>query len=186
MLIVLHLNNLIITQLQTISTNPLISNVPVIANIEGREWRRLANNNSGQKPEHPRASSTDDVECFFSIMRDNIGQNFTMKQVKYGFHKACLEFTKRIDPDLTFYYHTSSHTRFYEGLLPNFIEASSKSKRKNRRVPRREQPAAFAPRRASMPVRGSLSLRAQFHNVPVELPPLPFRPVHVFDHNYTS
>ena len=116
--------------------------VAVIANIESREWRRIENIRSKRKPEHPRASSTDDVECFFSIMRDSIGKNFTTKQVKVGFRKACLEFTKRLDPDLPFFYHTSSHTRFYEGPLPDFSEAPKKQKKK--RVPRREQPAAFA------------------------------------------
>ena len=156
----------------------------VIANIEGREWQRIANIRCHRKPEHPRASSTDDVECFFSIMRDSIGQNFTTKQVKMGFRKVCVEFTKRLDPDLPFYYHTSSHSRFYEGPLPDFNETSNKAKRKSRRLPRREQPAAFATRRATMPVRGSTAVRTQFHNIPIELPPPPSGPVHVFEHSY--
>ena len=156
----------------------------VIANIESREWRRIENAKCGRKPEHPRASTTDDVECFFSIMRDSIGQNFTTKQVKFAFRKVCTEFTKRLDPDLPFYYHTSSHSRFCEGPLPDFSEPSSKAKRKHKTVPRREQPAAFAPRRATMPVKGSLTVRAQFHNVPIQLPPLPSDPVHVFEHSY--
>lgn len=49
----------------------------LIANIEGREWCRIENIRSGWKPEHPRASSFNDVECFFSMMRDSIGQDFT-------------------------------------------------------------------------------------------------------------
>ena len=57
----------------------------VITNIEGCEWRRRFNKERG--PEHPRASSTDDVECFFSMMRDGLGRNFTTKEVKYGFRK---------------------------------------------------------------------------------------------------
>ena len=152
--------------------------VAVIANIESREWRRIENIRDKRKPEHPRASSTD-VECFFSIMRDSIGKNFTTKQVKVGFRKACSEFTKRMDPDLPFFYHTSSHTRFYEGPLPDFSEAPKQQKKK--RVPRREQPTAFAPRCATMPVRGSLAVRAKFHNVPIELPPppTPTGPVHL-------
>ena len=101
-----------------------------------------------------------------------------------GFRKVCIEFTKRLDPDLPFYYHTSSHSRFYEGPLPDFNETSNKAKRKSRRVPRREQPAAFAIRRATMPVRGSTAVRTQFHNVPIELPPPPSGPVHVFEHSY--
>ena len=27
------------------------------------------------------ASSTDDVECFFSVLRDNVGKDFTLKEV---------------------------------------------------------------------------------------------------------
>lgn len=158
--------------------------VAVLANIESREWRRCENFNSGRKPEHPRASSTDDVECFFNVMRDSIGQNFTTKQVKYGFRKACGELIKRLDPDLPFYYYTSSHSRFYEGPLPSFSQSSAANKRKSRKVPRREQPAAFAPRRATMPVRGSLSVRAQFHNVPIELPPLPTSAILGYEHSY--
>ena len=52
-------------------------------------------------------------------MRDAVGRNFTTKEVKFGFRKVCAEFTKRLDPDLPFYYHTSSHTRYYEGPLPD-------------------------------------------------------------------
>ena len=156
--------------------------VAVIANIESREWRRIENIRNKRKPEHPRARSTDDVECLFSIMRDSIGKNFTTKEVKVGFRKVCSEFTKRLDPDLPFYYHTSSHTCFYEGPLPDFSEPPKQQKQK--RVPRREQPAAFAPRRATMPVRGSLAVRAKFHNVPIELPPPPTGPVHLLEHSY--
>ena len=38
--------------------------VAIITNIEGHEWQQRDIMNR-QKPEHPRASSTDDVECFF-------------------------------------------------------------------------------------------------------------------------
>ena len=33
------------------------------------------------RPEHPRSSTTDDVECFFSVLRDMVGKDFTLKQV---------------------------------------------------------------------------------------------------------
>lgn len=36
----------------------------LFADIETREWRRR-----DRVPENPRASTTDDVECFFSITR---------------------------------------------------------------------------------------------------------------------
>ena len=84
--------------------------------------------------------------------------------------------------DLPFYYHTSSHTHFYEGPLPDFSEAPKPQKKK--RVPRREQPTAFAPRHATIPVQGSLAVRAKFHNVPIELPPPSTGPVHLLERSY--
>ena len=38
--------------------------VALVANIESREWRKKFNSERGVLPEHPRASTTDDVECF--------------------------------------------------------------------------------------------------------------------------
>lgn len=53
----------------------------VIANIESREWRRQYCIRNGIPLEHPRASTTDDVECFFSVLRDNVGKHFTLREV---------------------------------------------------------------------------------------------------------
>ena len=158
----------------------------VITNIEGREWSRRVNVMS--VPEHPRASTSDDVECFFSTMRDAIGANFTTKQVKLGFRKVTLEMEKRLDPDLPFYYHTSAHTRFCEGTLPAFNEASTRSKRKGKHLPRREllHSHAFSARRATLPVHGSLTVRAQFHNRPINLPPPPTGPIVILEHSYSK
>ena len=55
--------------------------VALTTNIEGREWHRREVVNGNCKADHPRASTTDDVECFFSMIRDNIEHNFTTKQV---------------------------------------------------------------------------------------------------------
>lgn len=55
--------------------------VTLIANIESREWRRQFCLKNGLPGEHPRASSSDDVECFFSVLRDNVGKDFTLKEV---------------------------------------------------------------------------------------------------------
>ena len=157
--------------------------VAVTTNIEGREWR--CRQICDQRPaEHPRSGTSDDVECFFSVMRDTVGRNFTTKVVKYSFRKICSEFMKRLDDELPFYYHTSTHTRFREGPGPDFSEESCLPKRKSNRPPRREQPAAFVSRRATMPIRGSLSVRPKFHNLPVELPPLPSVPIHLCEHSY--
>lgn len=159
--------------------------VAVVTNIEGREWRRLCNNERGNIPEHPRASTSDDVECFFSMMRDIIGHNFTSKQVHFAFRKICIEFSKRLDPDLPYFYHTSAHTRYSEGPLPEFSQASSKKKRKSRKVPRREQPSAFILRRATLPIHGTTSVRTQFHNRPIDLPPPPTEHYQIYEHSYT-
>ena len=113
----------------------------LLTNLEGTEARRCRRSLE-RPPEHPRSYSSDDVECFFSVLRDTIGTNFTTKEVGFGFRKACLEFTKRLDPDLPFYYHTSSHTRFQEGPLPSFNEPSAKKKRKHLHVPTHGQPSA--------------------------------------------
>ena len=50
-------------------------------NIESREWRRQFNLSSNLPPETSRACQTDDVECFFSVLRDVVGKHFTLKQV---------------------------------------------------------------------------------------------------------
>lgn len=53
----------------------------VMANVESREWRRRYCAQQNLPPEHPRASTTDDVECFFSVLRDSVGKDFTLKEV---------------------------------------------------------------------------------------------------------
>ena len=60
------------------------------------KWRELATR--AEKGENPRGSTTDDVECLFSIMRDLAGKHFTLRQAKYTWRKASLEFFKRLDP----------------------------------------------------------------------------------------
>ena len=94
--------------------------IAVTTNIEDREHLRRQRINSSCQLEHPRASSTDDVECLFSMMRDTIGQNFTTNEVKFGMRKIISQFSKRIDPNLPFYYYTSAHSRCYEGSNPDF------------------------------------------------------------------
>ena len=71
----------------------------------------------GVPPEHPRASTTDDVECFFSILRDFVGKHFTVEQVQFEFRKLSIEFMKRMDPDFSFYYYTAAHNLFRKDLF---------------------------------------------------------------------
>ena len=163
--------------------------IAVTTDIESRELKRVVNMEEGLPAEHPRASTTDDLECFFSMLRDFVGQHFTVKQVQYEFRKFCIEFSKRLDPELPFYYYTSAHDRFKEGPLPNFDEPrpTKKTSRNPRymRAPRREQLGALVPGRTSMITPGSRSVRAKFHQVAVELPPPPGVPIHAVEHSYT-
>ena len=55
----------------------------LMANIESREWRQKYLMENNIPMEHPRASTTDDVECFFSVLRDNVGKDFTLKEVEF-------------------------------------------------------------------------------------------------------
>ena len=77
---------------------------------------------------------------------------------------------KSINPDIPLYFYTSSHHHFYEGEMLSFSEMPKKPKRA-KRAPRLELMGDIG-RRLSLPVRGSWSVRAKFHNVPVALPPL--------------
>lgn len=63
--------------------------IALAANIESREWRREYNLKHDIPAEHPRASTTDDVECFFSVLRSTVGKDFTLKEVCWSYH--CLK-----------------------------------------------------------------------------------------------
>ena len=73
-----------------------------------------------------------------------------------------------MDPSLPFHYHTSVHQHFFENEMPSFNEP--KTKQKQDRAQRHELMAGNVSHRASFPV-STLSVKAQFHNVPVNLPP---------------
>ena len=99
-----------------------------------------------------------------------------------GWRKACLELSKRLDNELPFYYHTSSHNRFFEGERPDFSQPPARDH--TQRITRRELMTGKIGGRASLVQHGTRSIRTQFHNVPVELPPPPSVPAHVADHSY--
>lgn len=154
--------------------------IALTTNIESREWYRR----QFQEPEHPRASTTDDVECFFSILRDMVGKHFTLHTVKYTWRKVCLEFSKRMDPSLPFFYYTSSHDRFYEGEMPSFdVPALSKRNPRNQRTRRVERLSGMQGR-VTLPKSSDRSLRNKYHNVPVDHPPPPSQVTAITDHNY--
>ena len=74
--------------------------------------------------------------------------HFYMK-VQYGWRKVYLEFSKRTNPSLPYYYHIASHDRFYEGQRPEFNQPSKKTKAK-KPAPRREKPCALIGKRVTM------------------------------------
>ena len=55
--------------------------IALVVNIESREWRREFNVKHNIPPEHPKASTTDDVKCFFSVLRDIVGKDFTLRGI---------------------------------------------------------------------------------------------------------
>ena len=83
--------------------------------------------------QHGRGSSSAPLMMwnvfFFSMLRDHIGKHFTVKQVQLEFRKMSMEFMKRMDPDLQFFYFTSAHDRFYEGTLPDFDQDQERRNR---------------------------------------------------------
>ena len=51
----------------------------LVANIESKELRRADFKTRGLQPEHPRTSSTDDVEGFFATLHQLLGPIFDHK-----------------------------------------------------------------------------------------------------------
>ena len=70
--------------------------VALIANSEGQEARRKRNDELNG-PEHPRAPTTDDVECFISCIRNDLGPTFNIKSLSKTWSIICREFEKRMD-----------------------------------------------------------------------------------------
>lgn len=61
--------------------------VEITGNIEAQEHMRENNGDDDEQPNHPRASTTDDVESFFAITHRFLGKAFTLKDFKSRFPK---------------------------------------------------------------------------------------------------
>ena len=85
--------------------------IGLVANLESREQRRVEYEDRGLPPEHPRASGSDDVEGIIGLMHEMLGDIFDMKQLIDAQRKIFNEFTKRIDPDLKFFYWSGTGTQ---------------------------------------------------------------------------
>lgn len=148
--------------------------IGLVANIESRELRRVEYEQRGLPPENPRASATDDVEGIIALMHEMLGEVFDVKEFTDAQPKILNEFKKRIDPELKFYYWTGANERFRDFELPSFNQPTGEgiTERLDRiNISRRGDPGVFVANRASLPQRGQLTVRAQFHRAPVELPP---------------
>ena len=75
----------------------------LLTTIESIEWEQRERAKLGIGLEHPRASTTDDVECFFSVIWDLVGKSFTLNTVQDEWKKVCIEFEKRESSDLPFF-----------------------------------------------------------------------------------
>ncbi len=147
--------------------------VALVANIESQEQRRLHYQERRLPPEHPRASSTDDLEGFFSILHHLLGPVFDHKTFVDNYKKIEQEFVKRIDPNLPYYYWTGINERFDMGPMDSFNKPTDRKLERLDQIciSRRADPGVFVTNRASLPQRGSLTVRAQFHVKPEDLPP---------------
>ena len=148
--------------------------VALVANIESLELRRSECRTRGLPPEHPRASATDDLEGFFAVLHHLLGAIFDHKTFLESSPKIVQEFVKKADPELPFFHWTGINERFHEGPMPSFNVPSSEGIERLDRVmlSRRADPGVFLANRATLPQRGSLTVRAQFHSEPEGLPPL--------------
>lgn len=66
--------------------------IELTTNIESQEFRRRQNTILGY-PEHPRAATTDDVECFFSLTRRHLGA-LQSKNLELGGESLFVSFVK--------------------------------------------------------------------------------------------
>jgi hypothetical protein len=142
--------------------------------LESREIRRQEYKARDLPPEHPRASSSDDCESLFSVMHELLGNIFDLKQFHDCQPKILNEFTKRINPDLKFFYWTGAKERFRAFELPSFNKPSGDGvleRLDEVNVSKRGDPGIFVSNRVSLPQKGELTARAKFHKAPVALPP---------------
>jgi hypothetical protein len=108
------------------------------------------------------------------MLHDTFGPIFDHKTLLDQMPKVFNEFTKRMDPELPFYYWTSYKERYHSVPLQHFNEPSIDGKERLDKVniSRRADPGVFVANRAQLPQKNSLTVRATFHRVPESLPEL--------------
>ena len=126
-------------------------------------------------PEHPRSGTSDDVECYISMLHDMLGDIFDMKDFYDSYPKILMEFGKQISPECPFYYWTRQKHRYRDFPLSDFNKQSSSGVERLDEVifSRRADPGVFVAKRAEIPVKNTLTARAKFHKAPESLPEPP-------------
>ena len=81
------------------------------------------------------------MEGFIALLHDQLGDVFDHKAFLSQQPKILNEFSKKIDPDLPFYYWTGHRHRYSDDPLPSFNEPSGATERLDRvRLSRRSDP----------------------------------------------
>ena len=81
----------------------------------------------------------------------------------FGWRKSCEELTKRMDPDLPYYYHTSTRNIAYF-MSQNLMNQFTEKKQKNSNLLEENLLVATVGGRVTVVPHGSVSIRSQFHN----------------------
>ena len=95
-----------------------------------------------------------------------LGNIFDLKEFHDSQPKILNEITKRINPDLKFYYWTGVKERYREFELPSFNKPSGDGileRLDQVHISKRGDPGVFVANRASLPQKGELTARAKFH-----------------------
>ncbi|XP_072046198.1 uncharacterized protein [Amphiura filiformis] len=148
--------------------------IGITTNISSIERRRQQCHTRDLPPEHPRASTSDDVECFISILHHMLGRTFDHKAFMNAYRKIFTEFQKMLDQNLPYYYYKGLSERFTLGTLPSFNEPSASGIERLDRVRGRRMgnPGTSVASRATMPRQGQRTVRDKFHRRQEPLPPL--------------
>jgi hypothetical protein len=96
-----------------------------VANLESQHLLEIEYRSRCLQPQHPRSSSTDDVESFIALLHKMLGSIFGPKQFYSELFKILNEYKKRIDTELPFFYWTGLKTGYKDYGLPSFNESSA-------------------------------------------------------------
>ncbi|XP_072039679.1 uncharacterized protein [Amphiura filiformis] len=138
--------------------------IELTANIDCQERRRKETEELGYA-EHPRAGTTDDVECFFALLhRITHGQHVTLGEFRSWWLKLVIQFSFRMDNDLPFYVHTLNE-RYSLEEQPSFDEPQQRPRLHCLTRRSREDSSIICGGRAMLPARYASSIRHMFHRV---------------------